>query len=346
MLSGMSGARILLIRTGGLGDSLLLWPAVAAARRHRPEARLELLGHRGRLGLLCGPGGADAALDVEGSGLHHLYSPEAAPPADVRARFGAYDVIVAFTAAGDCALAENLSACGAGEVHAFLPRPPAGMHAAAHALDALVRAGLAVPGEISRPPPLPAPSGAAERGRARLAAAGLAPGPMEQAGRVAVLAPGSGSPAKCWPAERFAALAGLLGRDGWRVALCGGPADAGALAAVRAAGAAAVPVLTDQEPSELRALLLACGLFVGNDSGPAHLAALLGLPTLAVFGPTPKAAWRPLGARVEVLQGRAPCAPCAPERLEECAERACFDGLGPEQAFEAAGRLTRGRALR
>ncbi|HSA23221.1 MAG TPA: glycosyltransferase family 9 protein [Myxococcota bacterium] len=334
----MPDARILVIRTGGLGDSLLLWPAVAAARQRRPAARLELLGHRGRLGLLCGPGGADAALEVEGSGLHHLYSPEAAPPAEVRARFGAYDVIVAFTAVGDCALAVNLSACGAGEVHAFLPRPPEGVHAAAHALDALVRAGLAAPGDASRAPPLPVPAGAVEQGRTRLAAAGLAPG------RVALLAPGSGSPAKCWPAERFAALSALLARDGWRVALCGGPADADALAAAqaaaRAAGAPATPTLTDQDPSELRALLAACELFVGNDSGPAHLAALLGRPTLVLFGPTQADTWRPLGPRVAIARGQAPCAPCAPERLEECGGRACFDGLGPEQACEAARRLT------
>jgi len=326
----MSARRILVIRVGGLGDSLLLWPGLAAVRRREPGAILELLGHRARLELLVGPGGADRALEVEGSGLHHLFAPEAAPPAEVRARFGAYDVIVAFTAAGDCALAENLAACGAGEVHAFLPLPPPGVHAALHALEAFAQAGLAPPGRPARPPRLPAPPGAAERGRARLAAAGLAPE------RAALLAPGAGSAVKCWPAERFVALAGLLAADGWRPAWCGGPADAAPLAAVRDAGGGAWPSLADAAPAELRELLLAGALFVGNDSGPTHLAALLGRPTLALFGPTDPAAWGPLGERVARVHGRAACAPCDAGRREVCPGERCFEGLTPERALAAA----------
>jgi ADP-heptose:LPS heptosyltransferase len=44
------------------------------------------------------------------------------------------------------------------------------------------------------------------------------------------------------------------------------------------------------------------GCFIGNDSGPAHLAGIIGLPTLALFGPTNPTQWRPLGPHVSVLQ--------------------------------------------
>ena len=59
------------------------------------------------------------------------------------------------------------------------------------------------------------------------------------------------------------------------------------------------------EPATLPAMvdaLIGTSGFVGHDSGPTHLAAMLGLPTLALFGPTDPAAWSPLGPRVTVLR--------------------------------------------
>ena len=58
-----------------------------------------------------------------------------------------------------------------------------------------------------------------------------------------------------------------------------------------------------QSLDELSALLRAARLVVGNDSGPVHLAALHGVPTLAIFGPTDPRAWRPLGGAVAVPEG-------------------------------------------
>ncbi len=58
------------------------------------------------------------------------------------------------------------------------------------------------------------------------------------------------------------------------------------------------------ELAEAGAVLSECALYVGNDSGITHLAAGLGVPTVAVFGPTDPAVWRPLGPRVRVVRGR------------------------------------------
>ena len=55
------------------------------------------------------------------------------------------------------------------------------------------------------------------------------------------------------------------------------------------------------EQRELDALTGAGG-YVGHDSGPTHLAAMIGLPTLALFGPTDPAIWSPLGPRVQCLR--------------------------------------------
>jgi hypothetical protein len=62
-------------------------------------------------------------------------------------------------------------------------------------------------------------------------------------------------------------------------------------------------VLSAPPPNDLVALLAGARAFVGNDAGPSHLAALLGTPTVAVFGPTSASVWRPQGPDVQVVQG-------------------------------------------
>ncbi len=285
---------ILIIRTGGLGDSLLLWPAVAAVRRRFPGARIDLMGIRSRLELLVGPGGADRALDVEGSGLHHLFEISVEPPDDVSLRFGAYSAVVAFAAPGDYALAENLSACGAGEVHAFLPFPPEdeALHVAEHALRSLAGVDLAAPGDLPR---LPVSDPELSLGLEHLRAASLS------GVSLALVAPGSGSATKNWPADRFASLAAELRAMDLEPALLQGPADSEAVGAVQAAGDHPLPVLADQSPAVLKGALAHANLYVGNDAGPTHLSALIGTPTVAVFGPSDPTRWRPLGPRVELV---------------------------------------------
>ncbi len=117
--------------------------------------------------------------------------------------------------------------------------------------------------------------------------------------RFLALHPGSGSPSKNWPVERFAALARALSPSRpWLVV--SGPADEAAAAALGGHPEAVAARLLP--PRVLGALLAHAGLFVGNDSGVSHLAAGYGTPTLALFGPTDAAVWAPLGRRVRTLR--------------------------------------------
>ncbi len=293
----MTDRTILIIRTGGLGDSVLLWPALVALRARSPSAQIHLLGNADRLAPLVVDGGADRVLSVEGSGLHQLLAYEAEPDEPVRERFGAYQTVVAFAAQGDYALGENLAACGIPEVHVFLPFPgeQVRQHAADYLLECLQTAALAGDG----PGPaalLPVTEAERSAGAAHLAAGGL------EAKRLALLVPGSGSQSKLWPAERFAALAEGLAAEGLRPVLVAGPADRAAVDAVQAAACEPLPVLADESPALLKGLLAQADVVVANDSGPAHLAALIGAPTAAVFGPTDPDRWRPRGPRVELIQ--------------------------------------------
>ena len=126
------------------------------------------------------------------------------------------------------------------------------------------------------------------------------------ADNVVSLHPGSGSSRKNWPVEQFARLADRVQRSmSAQPLFILGEADAAA-ARVLSRLAPAVPVLANRAVKEVASVLAASRGYVGNDSGITHLAAALGVPVVALFGPTDAAMWGPRGAQVGILQGREP----------------------------------------
>ena len=109
--------------------------------------------------------------------------------------------------------------------------------------------------------------------------------------------PGSGSPAKNWPAAQLAETIRALAQP---VRLIVGEADAAAAHAVEDRLGEPMPHLTNVPLAELAARLAGCHAYVGNDSGVSHLAGLCGARTIVLFGPTSPAVWRPIGPRVQV----------------------------------------------
>jgi len=169
------------------------------------------------------------------------------------------------------------------------PQPPPGRaHAASWYAGALE--ALGVPAIAQAPMLSPTPE---EREAADEVARALPQGFL-------ALHPGSGSPSKNWPADRFAALAEALAPR-QRVLIVEGPADRDAASRVRALLPGAV-IARDLPLRVLGALLSGAGLYVGNDSGVGHLAAAYGARCLVLFGPTDPDVWKPLGPRVRVLR--------------------------------------------
>ncbi|MEO8508703.1 MAG: putative lipopolysaccharide heptosyltransferase III [Betaproteobacteria bacterium] len=184
-------------------------------------------------------------------------------------------------------------------------------HVVEQNLDALRRIGVH-PDEADRRLVL-VPGAEAERRVAQLLAEhGLTPKDFVQ------VHPGSRWLFKCWPAERTAALVGLIVADGHAVVLTGAPDDreralvAAVLAATRPATRARVVDLTGAlSMRELAALTGCARAFAGVDSAPMHIAAAMRTPTLALFGPSSEIAWGPWRVPQRVVVSTAfPCRPC------------------------------------
>jgi ADP-heptose:LPS heptosyltransferase len=118
-----------------------------------------------------------------------------------------------------------------------------------------------------------------------------------------VIHPGSGSPRKCWPADRFVALARIINSSGKQVRFVIGEVEREQWPRERMDALHRVAKV--EQPTtylELCDLVTQAGGFVGNDSGPAHLAGIVGVPTVTVFG-TDATRWHPIGPHVRIVRG-------------------------------------------
>jgi ADP-heptose:LPS heptosyltransferase len=116
-----------------------------------------------------------------------------------------------------------------------------------------------------------------------------------------VIHPGSGAPRKCWPAERFVELAERLRADGRAVRFVLGEVEREQWPTDRIDRLSAVAELAQPKSySELYTLIASARAFIGNDTGPTHLAGICGVPTVAIFGSDPTR-WAPIGPRVTVV---------------------------------------------
>jgi ADP-heptose:LPS heptosyltransferase len=132
------------------------------------------------------------------------------------------------------------------------------------------------------------------------------------------LHPGAGKLKNRWPAECFAAVARELLARGRAVALLEGPQDGGTVAAVESALGRRLPVVRGETIPNLAARFARAALYIGNDTGPLHLAGAVGAPTIGVYGWTDPREWAPVGRSVHAV--RAPDA-----RLESIEPAAVLD---------------------
>lgn len=213
---------------------------------------------------------ADRVRSIASTGLDLLGVAE--PPAELMEALRGFDSIVSWYGANRPEFRELVDSLGL--PFTFYRALPVGENRRQHATDFYLEQVGAPPGAIpSIPSPIHCPAGREN---------------------FAVIHPFSGGPRKNWPIEKFRRLAQGLERT-MEVRWCAGREDPPIAGAVRI-----------DDLYELACWLAKARLYAGNDSGITHLAAAVGTPVLALFGPTDPAVWAPRGAHVRVAQWRFP----------------------------------------
>lgn len=144
---------------------------------------------------------------------------------------------------------------------------------------------------------------------------------------------------KFWLQERWAELADrLLGRRGIQVVFGGGPGDRPCIGSI-VDSMAGKPVVAAGEVNlaETASILKRSAVYIGLDSGPMHMAAMAGVPVVALFGPTHPERVGPYG--VERFIAQAPGLSCLGCRKRQCGHMACMKGISVDMVYEATLRL-------
>ncbi len=163
--------------------------------------------------------------------------------------------------------------------------------------------------------------------------------------RLIGLSPGATHATKRWPLDRFAELADRLqdAEPDAAFVLVGGPLDRGMLEEIRERRRRAHIVDADIWALDVLGLARAVAsldLLITVDTGPAHLAAAMGVPVVVIFGPTSKMRWGPRGEKHRVVALDLSCAPCSNIGDAECPlpskSHECMRALGVDRVLEAA----------
>jgi len=156
------------------------------------------------------------------------------------------------------------------------------------------------------------------------------------------IAPGGFYPSQRWPAEKFARLADqAIRRFGAKVLLAAGPHEQGLLRDIVAHMQEKPFVAAGLPLDQLAALISRMNVLVCNNSGPLHIAAGLGVPTVSTMGPTDPLLWQPQGEGQIVIRKQVPCSPCS---RGSCRTHRCMEEITVEEMEEGvAGSLGKKR---
>ncbi len=257
--------RTLVVHVGAVGDFVLTLPALELLARDGP---LELAGYRERLELAVAGGVAVAA---HNTGSFEFSSVFSSPHPRLLAFLARFDRAVVWMK-DDGVIESVFRSAGVVDVRCFPGLPPQGWagHAADYYMHCVGGEGFAQPG--------------------------LLLGDFTVRNE-AVIHPGSGSAKKNWAFSNFEELANRLRADGLKVRWCLGPAEE------HFSPPAQDDVLRGLSLTELARELAQARVFLGNDSGIAHISAALGRFSVVVFGPSDPFLWGPRGIQVRIMRG-------------------------------------------
>jgi ADP-heptose:LPS heptosyltransferase len=277
---------VLIFHLGALGDFILTWPFALALSRIYPQSRVIFVTH-GEKGQL-----AEKVLRLESSdvetGWHGLFNETPALPERAEKLLLGAHAIYTFLSPTPIWLANVNRLNSLAKLVAMEPKPPADF--SSHASQWLLEQLKDHPIERA----------ATEQILRSVADRGV--GFTRKPGRDILIHPGSGSPAKCWPLVNFLELAAKFKENGTGVRFLIGEVERERWSSSdldRLGGAGEL-----REPKSYAQLLVelsTAAAFIGNDSGPGHLAGIIGVPTFSIFTSTKPEQWQPLGPRVQAV---------------------------------------------
>ena len=280
---------ILIFHLGALGDFIITWPLALAMARLYPQSRVFYVTHSQK-GALAEKVLRVESLDIE-AGWHGLFTEHGSlPEPATRALAGAHTV-VSFLADEQSVWANEVRRLSP-DVNLLTLSTTAPDDFSGHITEFLLA-------QLSKWP-------AAQTGMAQILKSIADRGVLSSRapGDHLLIHPGSGSPAKNWAAERFCQLAKQLKESGRsaRVILGDVELERWPTETISAFESTA-QIVRPANLLELYSQIANAFALIGNDSGPAHLAGIVGIPTVTLFASLKTTRWRPLGPRVQVLEG-------------------------------------------
>jgi heptosyltransferase-2 len=335
--------KILVRVTNWVGDAIMALPALRAVRTRFPEAVIAIVGRPDVTDIYRDQEMCDQFIPYDSKGLHAGFSGRERLAAELRAQ--KFDVALLLQNAFDAAwlawranIPERIGY--ARDARSFLltkavPLPRHGeipAHEKFYYLELVRRAGWlnSVQGETFIG--LSVPEEKRRSAEEFLRKVGVRQGAL----RIAIGAGASYGSAKCWPPQRFAEVANRLQSESDAdVILFGSDAETSVSTAISAEMRRPPINLTGKTAiADLPALLSQCHLFIGNDSGAMHVAAAVGLPVVAVFGPTDPEGTAPVTPRCSIVQQKPYCSPCF---LRHCpTDHRCMTAITADMVQAAA----------
>lgn len=308
---------IVMIHPGSLGDVFLAVFAMIRLRARFPNHKLVLYAEDQVAKLLLACGIIDAWASVEGLVCADLFVGADQSTAQVQRWLEHCDLAVGWMKDLDGKLSETLKAIGAREV---IVRSPfsAAIHAT-HQRDRFLEAINEAPSDGEQGVLLAVTEPVYQLGRVCLEEQGVMTGEP-----LVVIHPGSGSVHKCVSPETLAYVVGVIRNSGAISVVLEGPADREPVERLLRLCVNPPIVLRGLDILTVAGILSHTQLFVGQDSGVTHLAGLMGVRTVALFGPTDPDRWAPCGTHVTVVQG-ASCFCQSWGDVSRCKEKPCLE---------------------
>ncbi|MGA2069764.1 MAG: glycosyltransferase family 9 protein [Sedimentisphaerales bacterium] len=310
-IAAQQGRRGVILQPGAIGDCILTLPLAELMKETVCPGGIDIIGHTEYLGMLPGRSCVDAVRSLDSISLHRLFEDEGgfelADGDPLIMAFAGYSWIASFLAEPESHFEKNLiftvNCSHSAEVITLAMKPVEGSNI--HISD-FYRKQFVEQNELLNEEhnsavgmPLIRPTQAdIYRGKEILAENGIMP-----TRKPVVIHPGSGGAHKCWHLDNFLSVARVLAKEGVEVVFLFGPAEVErfsepAIAQIRAAG----KLLTNLSLAEVLGVLGCSRGYIGNDSGITHLAAAVGIKTVAVFGPSDPAVYAPIGPAVTILR--------------------------------------------